>query len=67
MEQCPHCGSKLPLCRDAFCVTCREPIDEPPETLRTPEEQAAFRVRVEREAKESLGVLARIFSWFGRV
>ena len=29
-ETCPHCGDKLPLVLDAFCVTCGEPLNEPP-------------------------------------
>jgi hypothetical protein len=52
--------------RDAFCLTCREPLDEPPEVPRTPQEQEAFRARVEQEAKQSLGWLARLgrlFPW----
>lgn len=27
---CPHCGSRLPIVRDAFCTTCGKPLDEPP-------------------------------------
>jgi hypothetical protein len=66
-ENCPHCGSKLPLVRDAFCVTCREPLDEPPEAPRSPEEQAAFRAQVEQEAKQTLHLFARLgklIHWF---
>jgi predicted amidophosphoribosyltransferase len=66
-ERCPHCGDKLPLARDAFCATCAERLDEPPERPRTPEEQRAFRARVEQEAREglrALGWLSRLFPWF---
>jgi predicted amidophosphoribosyltransferase len=60
---CPHCGSTLPLVRDAFCVTCREPLDEPREVPRTPEEQVAFRARVEQEAKEDLRLWLSLIVW----
>jgi predicted amidophosphoribosyltransferase len=32
VKRCPHCGESLPAVRDAFCVYCREPLedDEPP-------------------------------------
>jgi predicted amidophosphoribosyltransferase len=66
-DNCPHCGSKLPFVRDAFCVTCGEPLDEPPEVPRTPEEQRAFRAQVEKQAKQTLhrlGWLGKLFSWF---
>jgi hypothetical protein len=66
-ERCPHCGSDLPGVRDAFCGICREPLDEPPEVPRTPEEQAAFRASREQVTKEELHILARIwkfFNWF---
>jgi hypothetical protein len=55
------------MVRDAFCVTCGEPLDEPPEVPRTPEEQRAFRARVDEEAKQNLrllGRLGRLFGWF---
>jgi hypothetical protein len=51
---CPHCGSRLPIVRDGFCVVCREPLDEPLEVPRTPQEQQAFRARLERETRETL-------------
>jgi len=65
-ERCAHCGDKVPLVRDAFCGTCGEALDEPPATARTPEEQHAFRTKVEQEAKEGislLGRLVRLFNW----
>ena len=64
---CPHCGDKLPLARDAFCGTCGEPVDELPEVARSPEEQKAFRNRLEQAATQNLrffGLLARLLRWF---
>jgi hypothetical protein len=66
-ERCPHCGSKLPVVQDAFCLTCGERLDEPPPRPRTPEEQKAFRAQVERDAKDGIyfrGWLRRLF--FGK-
>jgi hypothetical protein len=66
-ERCPHCGRRVPLVRDAFCVTCGESLYEPPETPRTPEEQKAFRAQMEQEAKEGIQLLSRLsklFSWW---
>src|SRR5437762_999619 len=66
-ERCPHCGIKLPIVRDAYCGTCGEPLDEPPEVPRTPEEQEAFRARVERDARQGVGFLLRfrrLHHWF---
>jgi predicted amidophosphoribosyltransferase len=66
-ECCPHCGSKLPLVVDAFCGTCGESLDEPPEEDRSPEDQAAFRARVEQQTKDSFRLLRRLmglFHWF---
>ena len=57
LEHCPHCGSKLPLVRDAFCGTCGESMDEPPAIARTPEEQKIFRTQLEREAKQNIHLL----------
>jgi predicted amidophosphoribosyltransferase len=57
---CPHCGSKLPWVRDAFCGTCHEPLDEPPPVPRTSAEQEAFRARVEQEAKRDIGLLSKL-------
>ena len=28
-NHCPHCGTRLPNVRDAFCPECRRPLDEP--------------------------------------
>lgn len=65
---CPHCGDKLPLVRDAFCLTCGEPLDELPDKPRSSEEQRAFRAKVEEEAKQSIRLLfarlGRLFRWF---
>ena len=64
---CPHCGDKFPLVRDGFCATCRQPLDEPPEVPRSPEEQRAYRSQLEEEAKQNLRLLAllgRLFHWF---
>lgn len=61
---CPHCGSKLPIVRDAFCTFCHEPLDEPPAVPRTDEEKAAFRTGVERESREGVFNLAK---WFQRL
>lgn len=52
---CPHCGAELPPVDDAFCNTCFEPLNEPPETPRTEEEKRAFREAAEKRAKESKG------------
>jgi predicted amidophosphoribosyltransferase len=61
---CPHCGDKLPLVRDAFCLTCGQPLDEPPETARTPEEQKAFRSQVEEEARQTIRLFTRLGRFF---
>jgi tetratricopeptide (TPR) repeat protein len=53
-ENCPHCGARLPIARDAFCITCGEAVDEPPEIPRTAEAQKAFRAKIERDAKWSV-------------
>jgi hypothetical protein len=29
-NRCPHCDARLPDARDAFCLECRQPLDEPP-------------------------------------
>ncbi len=29
-DTCPHCGTRLPAIRDAFCPSCRNSIDEEP-------------------------------------
>jgi hypothetical protein len=65
MSECPHCGSKLPVVRDAFCITCGEALDEPPEVPRTPVERAAFRAKVDGEVKTGLSLLRRILGLFG--
>jgi predicted amidophosphoribosyltransferase len=62
---CPHCGDRLPIVRDAFCITCGEPLDEPPERPRTPEEQAAFRAQVEEDSKGALRMILRLFGLGG--
>lgn len=65
-ERCPHCGSELPVVRDAFCVTCGESLDELPDPPRTPHEQEIFRKQVEQEAKENMHFLyrlGRLFRW----
>lgn len=63
---CPQCGDRLPIVRDAFCVTCGEALDEPPKCPRTPEEQRAFRARVEAESKQSIHLILRLLHLFGR-
>jgi len=64
-DVCPHCGVKLPLSQDAFCGTCGEAMDEPPEVARTPKEQAAFRARVEEEAMRGISWVTRVLRIFG--
>ena len=54
-ERCPHCGSKVPLVRDAFCVTCGEPLDEPPEVPRPAHEQEASRSGRQQHAPATVG------------
>jgi hypothetical protein len=62
---CSHCGCNLPLVRDAFCITCGEAVDEPPERPRTPQERAAFRARVEEDARGTSHLLHRLFGFLG--
>jgi predicted amidophosphoribosyltransferase len=65
-ELCPHCGSKLPLARDAFCGDCGQPLDESPEVPRTLEEQVAYRKQIELHAKRTYSLLLRLlhpFHW----
>ena len=38
-DNCPHCGTALPLVIDAFCSQCREPLGDAPET--SPEKHQA--------------------------
>ena len=39
-ETCPHCGDRLPIVQNAFCSSCRQPLDEPP----SPETKRAAKV-----------------------
>jgi hypothetical protein len=43
MENCPHCGTRLPPAPDAFCPECRAPLDELPERSVPPAERAERR------------------------
>src|SRR5205823_1184378 len=36
-DTCPHCGTRLPAIRDAFCPACRNSLDdEPVKAMTTP-------------------------------
>ncbi len=59
-SHCPHCGSSVMIRTDVFCAACQEPLDEPSERPRTPEEQAKFR---RGNAKEVVTALEDAHQW----
>ena len=57
-HKCPHCGASLPQVRDAFCATCREPLDEPAEAFHAPVKQDSVQPQVETPHDDKIGMNA---------
>jgi|SRR5579883_461224 len=50
---CPHCGARLPIIIDAFCLECRRPLDDPVDHVCN----AGFHNGNRYAANESEGIL----------
>jgi hypothetical protein len=61
VEVCPHCGSTLPTCHDAFCPDCRQPVDDASGGQASPiEEHPLGETRPSRHFYEHLTLAGRI-------
>lgn len=65
MNECPHCGFRLPAVVDAFCPECREPLDERPTTPLAPPISGLLEVRPRTVKKAGGSMFVFLLSAWG--
>ena len=64
-DRCPHCGTKLPVLRDAFCPECRNDLADPPASAVASDPHAAPGEPGDAGRPPGVSILAVLFATGG--